>query len=278
MTSADENPYRPPADPEGPTFDPHGAADEEPYLPGEGRARSTINLLKASIWLAALGVLDTVVNTGISSLISLISAVISVATAVTFCLWFHRAYTNVQRAFQVRGLRYSPRWSVWGFFVPLVNFVVPYVCGREIWIGSHPGVQSINDATARRVGTGIVTLWWSLFLAAQLASIAGGLAQTEEGFARLALALLICANLATVVGAVVTIRMIRRVEQNQGERGGKSILELLTPKPAPPVESNLRSCPHCSRRYDPDDYAVDVPHIYCDHCKGELPRAREDNA
>ena len=78
--------------------------------------------------------------------------------------WIHRAHANLREA-RVSDLRYSPGWSVGSFFVPLVNFVVPFRAMRELHNRSHG--ESLWDAHSPVPD---VTSWWSCHIAAVLVS------------------------------------------------------------------------------------------------------------
>lgn len=77
---------------------------------------------------------------------------------VLLIAWLFRAHKNLDLF--ARGiLEHAHSKAVWGFFVPLVNLVVPYLVTKEIW------VKSVREPTA---SSGLVGLWWSLTLVSKL--------------------------------------------------------------------------------------------------------------
>ncbi len=74
--------------------------------------------------------------------------------------WTYRAHANLHQA-GLDELRYSPRWSVGSFFVPLVNLVVPFRAMRELHNRSH-GEGPWQAATP----VGDVTSWWACLISA----------------------------------------------------------------------------------------------------------------
>lgn len=81
-------------------------------------------------------------------------------TAIPVAGWIYRAHANLHAA-RVEELRYSPGWSVGSFFVPLVNFVVPFRAMRELHNRSHgEGPWQAHEPVAD------VTSWWSCHIAA----------------------------------------------------------------------------------------------------------------
>jgi Domain of unknown function (DUF4328) len=92
------------------------------------------------------------------------------ATAIVFILWFFRAYRNLGRL-GINGLRWSERWAVGAWFVPLLNFVRPKSIANDIWRGSDPGLAA--QAPLPPGGDlGRVpwyhTAWWALFIVSGL--------------------------------------------------------------------------------------------------------------
>ena len=73
---------------------------------------------------------------------------------VSFCLWIHRATRNLPALGKTYLPRFTPRWAVGWFFVPILNLVRPYQVMREIWRGSFVPAR----------GWGLVKWWWALWL------------------------------------------------------------------------------------------------------------------
>jgi hypothetical protein len=91
--------------------------------------------------------------------IAMIQLVLVAGTAILFLTWMYRAYKNL-RAFNVRGLQYSPGWAVGGWFVPFLNLGMPYAVMREIWRASSPGAPAADDAAWKREPTSPLLGWW----------------------------------------------------------------------------------------------------------------------
>ena len=99
--------------------------------------------------------------------ISIVNLLISIATMVVFLMWFHRAHKNLP-ALGNHALKYSPRWAVGGFFVPVLALFRPLQVMREVWHGSDPeGVALQTAPLGRTVEPGtpaLVGWWWGAFL------------------------------------------------------------------------------------------------------------------
>jgi hypothetical protein len=88
-----------------------------------------------------------------------------IALIVLFCLWIPRANRNA-RALGATGMRFTPRWCVIWYVIPIMNLFRPYQAMKEIWKASVP-----NEATPwqNREASGILPLWWTLWLASGFA-------------------------------------------------------------------------------------------------------------
>lgn len=145
----------------------------------------------------------------------LAQALVWIAVAVAFLCWIHRAYRNLP-ALGAEGLRYSPRWAVGAFLVPLLNLVHPYQVVRELWRESH-----LDSAAARSaVPLGLIRWWWILFVASVMADpVIGRLAESAPG--RLdaggRLELLVLGEMAEIAAAVLAIVIVIRVTHLQEE-------------------------------------------------------------
>lgn len=101
--------------------------------------------------LGPAAILFGVVNAGLSVLQILLFLV----SIVVVALWIHQAHENLHSAGLV-GLNYSPAWATASFFIPLVNFYVPFASTRELYNRSH-GESDWHAAAA----AGPVTSWYA---------------------------------------------------------------------------------------------------------------------
>ena len=109
--------------------------------------------------------LDLAASELVYSLVALAQLAALIIAGVFFIRWFHLAYLNLE-SFSDQPLTYSSSWTIWGFFVPVLNLFRPYQLMREIWTRTSARWQE----DTYRVGglprpTDHVNLWWGLFLA-----------------------------------------------------------------------------------------------------------------
>jgi hypothetical protein len=139
------------------------------------------------------------------------------ATAVAFVAWLYRLRVNL-RALGVRKPEYARYWSVLGFLVPGVNFVVPYQVISEVWRASDPAV--LDRFEWRRVETPrLLMLWWASFvIAATLELAAFGLSETAGVIAfksLVASAVAAFAHAAAAVSASLAFFVVTRMTAAQ---------------------------------------------------------------
>ena len=93
--------------------------------------------------------------------IGLIQIVVLIATATAFLMWLHRVRRNLT-ALGVKGLRFTPGWSVGWWFVPIMNVFRPFQIVNEAWQASDPGAAGDDWPSARYAP--LIGWWWVLFV------------------------------------------------------------------------------------------------------------------
>ena len=82
-----------------------------------------------------------------------------VATVIAFCMWIHRASTNLP-PLGVHDQRFSPRWAVGWWFVPIMWLFRPYQVMKEVWKGSYPIQGLVAQAAWRDAPASPLLGWW----------------------------------------------------------------------------------------------------------------------
>lgn len=154
-------------------------------------------------------------------LIALVLLVANIGTIVSFLMWFHRAHRNLP-ALGAAEPRFSPGWAVGWWFIPFMNLFRPYQVAKEIWKGSDPATMpGAPDSPWSRSSLALVRWWWFFFLlmnfAGQFGAQFGIRASSIEELLFLS-QVDIVVSLVTVLAALVTIFLVRRVTLNQDDR------------------------------------------------------------
>lgn len=91
--------------------------------------------------------------------------------AGSLVIWLRRAYRNV-RSFGVEQMK-SKEWEcIWGWIVPVANFVTPPTVMQEVWKASNPEILD-SVAWKEQKNSKLVVFWWSMFLLSVLPQIVG---------------------------------------------------------------------------------------------------------
>lgn len=153
---------------------------------------------------------------GFAAFMALVQLAAVLLTAIFFLRWFHRAYASLGELGE-SGLKYSPRWAVGGFFVPILNLFRPREVMMELWTRASRLWSERRELVA---GQGppkkIVDAWWMTFLAASiLGNVAGRMAlNAEERLAQiLATRVGLAADVVDLAAALVAIALVRNVSR-----------------------------------------------------------------
>lgn len=145
-------------------------------------------------------------------IIAVVQLLLLVVGAVFFIRWFKRAYENVDRLGGVR--RYSPRWAIWGWFVPFLSLWRPKQIANDIWrAGTSDGDRGASP---------LLTAWWGAFLVSIWASqVTLRLTLRAESIdeLRTAAAAYVVTDGVDFVAAVLAIFVVRAITARQAEAG-----------------------------------------------------------
>ena len=150
--------------------------------------------------------------------IRLFQNLLLIASAITFLMWYHRAYKNIYN--QVNYLNTSPGWAVGYFFIPFANLVYPYRKMRDIWTETQSLLVDESERYKLKVNTGLIDGWWTLFL---LQSILGNIArrivlgaETLEDYIW-GDRLMIASDMIEIPALLINIAMIKRTNRFEEE-------------------------------------------------------------
>lgn len=242
--SAGENPYQSPEEMVGGVAgEPIArAGDVIPYESSRFRAGWIVGLLMVAIAVdvlaagsdymeiaflnramsgAAISEEAAVMNDRRQALVGIVTLCIIVACAVAFLMWFHRVHRNLP-ALGAVNIKYSPRWAVGGFFVPILNLYRPYQVMKEVWAGSDK--QVVGDGAidvGKPSGSALVGWWWAFWI---LSGIIGQLSGRMYFRAESAMEYVaadyssIVSSGFSIIAALLAIQVVRSVTANQDLR------------------------------------------------------------
>ncbi|MGW0934910.1 DUF4328 domain-containing protein [Streptomyces sp. NPDC002666] len=138
------------------------------------------------------------------------------ATAVVFLVWFRRVRLNAE-VFDAHAQPMRPGWSIGAWFIPFVNFFLPYRIASGIWTASTPAGRPMASRA-------LLNAWWAGLIGSRLFVV-----WTERRYAAAeevdevldAFGLVIAADVLDVAAAVLAILFVRRLTAMQGERAAE---------------------------------------------------------
>lgn len=161
---------------------------------------------------------------------------VSLAITVLFIIWMWRAASNLPLFARVRP-KFSPGFAIGGWFIPLANFIIPGMQMFDIDKGSGPRLR----AGERARGSGLVVVWWIVFVLGRLGAFAAPSFKLfhryeVDGF-DIVNVLLVVASALTAIAAVLAILVVRGITTRQEEgaaglMGGWVAPQAVAPMPA----------------------------------------------
>ena len=94
----------------------------------------------------------------VGSVMSILS-ILNLAVFILFVIYLFRAVKNTE-LWNATKERWTPGWAIGGWFIPLANFVIPFLVVLETWRRSDPDVRAGAKA---RASTGLLWCWWLAF-------------------------------------------------------------------------------------------------------------------
>lgn len=165
--------------------------------------------------------------------LSVMRALVVLATGVVFIIWLHRATSNL-RAFGHRDLRWTPGWAIGAWFIPFANLVIPKLVVDDAWRGAAPTPAPTGPPSG--AVPGVFHLWWITLVGSVIVDrIGDALAGVDDAtltqlqtasLAMLTAALL--ASAAAVLGIVVVHRTAARHRSRAAAQVGPDPLRAYT--------------------------------------------------
>ena len=94
-------------------------------------------------------------------IIGWIVVAVSLGGMICFLFWFNRARANLP-ALGINDARWSPRWAVGWWFIPVFGLFRPYQIAKEIWKASSLTATAVN--WREESVPSILKIWWGMFV------------------------------------------------------------------------------------------------------------------
>lgn len=143
--------------------------------------------------------------------IEMVQYLLFFALAITFIMWFRRAYHNLHQL-KAEGLSHSEGWAVGAWFVPFLNLGLPCILMKQIWTKTFKLAMQGNEKEKK---AGIVGWWWTFYLIGNLFAyintiVFGNLGGDPEMYQLLAV-VNVLSGIVDILSLSLIIRMLRQL-------------------------------------------------------------------
>ena len=160
-----------------------------------------------------------VLSTAALGLMALVTVAVRLGALIAFVAWLYRVTKNLP-ALGVADAGVTPGWAIGCWFVPFVNIVAPCIVVLRIWRASDP--ESAAGSAQGVQGWPLLYAWWGAFLVLSAAGFAVWFARAPGGppglLTRTQVWAYLCSAIATIVMALLAIRVVREIERRQTEK------------------------------------------------------------
>jgi hypothetical protein len=101
-------------------------------------------------------------------IVSYLYLAIFIISAITFILWFRRAYYNLHQ--KVTYLNYSEGWAAGAWFVPIVFWFYPLQIMKELYNETHELLEKNQIQPKAKNNQLLIGCWWALWIIVELLS------------------------------------------------------------------------------------------------------------
>lgn len=152
----------------------------------------------------------------------LITQVVAAALVIT---WLYKAAKKAEKINPGR-MNNTPKWAIWGWFVPFMNLFWPYAIVKDTWHASRR-----SDPTA--VPEGVLKTWWGLVLGSwAIDRVVARVGGPDLDGVVWAVQIALVSSALYVVAGVLLVRIIGMIEQRQADATA-----MTASVPAPPMPS-----------------------------------------
>ncbi len=94
--------------------------------------------------------------------VGILSVVMLLISAITFIMWFRRAYYNLHQ--KINYLKYEEGWAAGCWFVPFVNLVRPFQIMQELFNETIAYLKKVNQEIPFNTNTALMGFWWTFWI------------------------------------------------------------------------------------------------------------------
>ena len=150
----------------------------------------------------------------------ILSGFVALAIFVLLVIWLYRAAKN-NEALGRQNPRLGPGWAIGGWFIPIANFVIPFIVMDDVWRGADPSIARGDPGWRRTSTLGAIWAWLVtaviFTIPSVIASSSGDVRADEPDKVRRDDILRIIGAFGAILAAVFAIVVVRRIAVRQEE-------------------------------------------------------------
>lgn len=100
---------------------------------------------------------------------------INLGVVIVSVIWLHRVASNTSPLSGER--RWGDGWAIGAWFIPLANWVLPYLVVKELWQHNSP-----KSKAGREPVPALFTVWWLVWISASIVGLIFGIVGSVEAF------------------------------------------------------------------------------------------------
>jgi hypothetical protein len=147
--------------------------------------------------------------------IQILLIIFSIISAITFIMWFRRAYYNLEK--RIVGVKFSNAWAAGSWFVPIISLYYPYQIMKELKLKTN---SILSKRFEKKIipDLKIIKYWWILWLLTNtFAQILNKISpETVNGFIYLTYAHMV-KTIIEIILALFTIKMIKSYTNDENK-------------------------------------------------------------
>lgn len=146
--------------------------------------------------------------------ISVLFLIAFITSAVTFILWFRRAYYNLHQ--RVNYIEHSEGWAAGSWFVPFVNWFRPYQIMKELYVETEKFLRKNDSSYSTTTKTTTVNWWWTIWIISTIIDrISFNISQKAETLEEFNTSTIwsIISSLVTILSAILAIKVIKEYSE-----------------------------------------------------------------
>ena len=105
-------------------------------------------------------------------IVTILLLVLGITIFVLLIIWMWRLAKNAELLGRSQP-RFTPGWTIGGWFIPLASLVIPVLVMQDLWRGSDPDSPRGDPQWRSRPGSALVGWWWAFWVAEQVLQVAG---------------------------------------------------------------------------------------------------------